>query len=730
VVDNVVTPILVTDPITGIAAPDALLGDEGTDTLSNIEIIRFTNRDANGVAIPNSFTDVFIAPRPATGSPAIVDANGGTPTEGEGLSATTAGIADPNGIAGAFSFQWQVAPVGTAPNGVWTDIAGATASTFTPAQAQVGQILRVAVSFTDGIGTLERVISAPTSGVGDLFTGGAGADTPVLTPFDDVASGNGGADTLNGLAGNDTLNGNGGGDILNGGDGIDTISGGAGNDVLNGDAGNDTLNGNADNDVITGGAGDDTINGGTETDTAVYVGPVTNLVIGGTPATLTVADTLGGQGIDSLVGVEVLRIDGTNYTIVAGTGGADASLNGGNGSQALFGFGGADVLNGGGGSDILNGGAGADTVDGGGGDDFIFQSSTEGRDFVDGGAGSDTYILTGDASVEDFTIMTRAAAIAGGIAVGNLNATTEIVITRNGTNFASVIAQLDNIEEIKINTLLTTANNGNGVVDGGATQGDTVTVVGNFNAPFTSLAFNTIRIEGSKGNDTINISGLTSAHRVVFNSNGGADTIVGTARPQDVIAGVQGFSGSDVQQRVGAAGVESNLQLMELTNRPSVSATNRLADHFATMQSGRETIDIARHADLFLNRHDFLSGLTSARSELFNSFGRADTAIGTIGSQDAIIGIPGVSAIDLQHRVGAGLESDFQLMELVNHTTMSATNDVVDHFARLQSGHEMIGVDFAGHTDLFLSSHDLLSGLDRTGPGNPQTAAGNLLLQL
>jgi hypothetical protein len=216
----------------------------------------------------------------------------------------------------------------------------------------------------------------------------------------------------------------------------------------------------------------------------------------------------------------------------------------------------------------------------------------------------------------------------------------------------------------------------------------------------------------------------------MFDSNGGSDTIIGTVRPQDVIAGVQGFSGNDVQQRVGAAGVESNLQLMELINRPNVSATNHRVDHFAIMQSGREMIDIAGRADLFLSRHDFLSGLTSARSELFNSFGSADTVVGTIGSQDAIIGIPGVSALDLQHRVGAGLESDFQLMELVNHTTMSATNDLVDHFARLQSGHEMIGVDFAGHTDLFLSSHDLLSGLDRTGPGNHQIAADNLLLQL
>ena len=37
--------------------------------------------------------------------------------------------------------------------------------------------------------------------------------------------------------------------------------------------------------------------------------------------------------------------------------------------------------------------------------------------------------------------------------------------------------------------------------------------------------------------DTIDISALTSAHRIVFKSNGGNDTIVGTPRPQDVIEG-------------------------------------------------------------------------------------------------------------------------------------------------------------------------------------------------
>ncbi len=67
------------------------------------------------------------------------------------------------------------------------------------------------------------------------------------------------------------------------------------------------------------------------------------------------------------------------------------------------------------------------------------------------------------------------------------------------------------------------------------TSGDTISVVGDFTT--TSLRYNTITVEGSTALDTVDISGLTSAHRVVFNTNGGGDTIVGPVRPQDVVNG-------------------------------------------------------------------------------------------------------------------------------------------------------------------------------------------------
>ena len=160
---------------------------------------------------------------------------------------------------------------------------------------------------------------------------------------------------------------------------------------------------------------------------------------------------------------------------------------------------------------------------------------------INGGNGVDTYTLSGIAGEsETFTIYTRTEAETAGFGAG-LAAGTEIVITRSSNlDGVAVIAELDNIEEIKINSLLTTDQNGNTMVDGGTTDGDTVVVVGNFgdgNGNGTSLLYNTIRVNGTSANDKVDISGLESDHRVVFTTNGGSDTIIGAVREQDIVNG-------------------------------------------------------------------------------------------------------------------------------------------------------------------------------------------------
>lgn len=469
---------------------------DGTDTLRNMERMRFS--------------DIEIAfNQPATGQPVVSDA---TPTEGQQLTVNMAGVADANGL-GAFSYQWQQSADGV----TWVNIAGATTAAFTPDNNaglvfgdQAGLQLRVSASFTDGGGTVETVVSAATGPTGVNWAGNGANNTLAGTAGDDIGSGGGGNDTLNGNAGNDILN----GDADN-----DTVSGGAGNDTLTGGAGADTL---------TGGANNDSLNGNGGTDTAVFAGAIGTYTVDTSGTDLVVTDNVGPDGIDSLTDIEVLRFNGINYAVVTGTAANNNNLNGAGGaagSQAVFGLGGADSINGGAGNDLINAGAGADTISQTG--------ATGGRDLVNGGAGSDTYTLLGAAGAETFRIYTRAAAEGAGMS--GLNATTEIVVTRNGTSNAQIVAELDNIEELVVNALNVTPA-GPGAPVGGVNGGDIVQVFGDFNQ--TSLNFNTITVNGGRGNDTVDITGLTSEHRLVFNSGGGADTLVGTARPQDVI----GFS--------------------------------------------------------------------------------------------------------------------------------------------------------------------------------------------
>ena len=378
VIDNVVTPILLAD-----GTLDALLGDEGTDTLKNMETLRFTNRDATGAAT-GTFTEVAIGAVAATGAPVIVDANGGTPTEGQTLSTNTTSIVDLNGL-GTFSYQWQVAAVGTPANGAWTNINGATGSSFTPGQAQVSQILRVVVKFTDEIGTLETLTSAATPGVGDLYLGTGGNDTPTLTAFDDVANGVGGSDTLNGLAGNDTLN------------------GGAGNDTMNGGAGNDTMLGGADDDLyIVDSAGD----------------------------VVTEASGEGTDTVNTNLGSYTL---GANVETLTGTSAAGQTLMGNELNNTVNGAGGNDTMFGGAGNDRLVGGAGADAMFGGAGNDTYIVDNTGDTVTEAAGAGTDTVntnlgIYTLGANVENLNFT------GGGNFAGTGNVLTNVIVGGAGND--------------------------------------------------------------------------------------------------------------------------------------------------------------------------------------------------------------------------------------------------------------------------------------------------------
>ena len=90
---------------------------------------------------------------PATGQPTI----GGTAEVGEILTAEISGISDADGLTNvSFSYQWIAED---------TEVAGATSSTYTPVDADVGKTIKVRVSFADGKNNQEALTSEPTASV-------------------------------------------------------------------------------------------------------------------------------------------------------------------------------------------------------------------------------------------------------------------------------------------------------------------------------------------------------------------------------------------------------------------------------------------------------------------------------------------------------------------------------------------------------------------------------------
>lgn len=103
------------------------------------------------------FSASFLTNSTPTGKPSI----SGSATQGNVLTASSTNIDDADGMpnAATISYQWQSSPDGTTN---WTDISGATASTFTTTQTQVNKYLRVVATYTDNFGKAETVTSNPT----------------------------------------------------------------------------------------------------------------------------------------------------------------------------------------------------------------------------------------------------------------------------------------------------------------------------------------------------------------------------------------------------------------------------------------------------------------------------------------------------------------------------------------------------------------------------------------
>ena len=257
----------------------------------------------------------------------------------------------------------------------------------------------------------------------DTINGGDGIDRIYGGNGNDIQRGQGGNDTLYGSDGTDQLNGGTGFDIANytaasaainvnmatggtggdangdtyfgieavyGSDFADTITGNTSTNELRGFDGDDTLDGGSGNDRLFGGNGADTLIGGAGVDIAMYT-----VATAGVTLDLTTGGTGGEAAGDTYSGIEWVfgsdfddNITGDGaVNRLAGNDGDD-TLNGEGGNDRLLGGNGVDTINGGDGVDSIFGQAGDDILSGGAGNDFFFGDS--GADSHDGGADTDT----------------------------------------------------------------------------------------------------------------------------------------------------------------------------------------------------------------------------------------------------------------------------------------------------------------------------------------------------
>jgi Ca2+-binding RTX toxin-like protein len=649
VVRNADNSLTVTDnrPLIG-----GLLANDGVDTLWGIEILRFVDGDVAAPAPPGA----------ATGLPGISDS---TPTEGVPITVNTAAIIDPNGL-GAFSYTWEM----SANNGLSWTVVGSNSPTFTPTQAQVGRILRVQVSFFDGSGNSENLVSLPTSVVGDLYIGTAATNLFTGTPGDDRAQGLAGNDNLNGGAGDDILEGGAGNDTLNGGAGNDQMLGGLGNDtyvvdnsldvvteafgggidtvrspldytlgidlenliltdaavtgtgnalanMITGNAGNNQLRGLAGDDTLDGGLGNDTLDGGAGND--VYI----------VDSSLDVVVEAAGGGSDSVqssvsytLGAEIENLTLSGAALSNGTGNSLANILTGNGANnVLSGLAGNDSISGGLGNDTLNGGDGSDTLNGGAGNDvFVFNSAL-------GAANVDTIadFATGDRLQLDraiFTTLSAGATLTVGEFLGGAGASTATNATQRILFDTTTGALRYDADGNGATASVLVAN----LTAGAPLSAAAIGLVGTPPAPPTSVINGTANADnliGTAANDTINGLGGNDT----INGGAGNDTMVGGPGDDsyvvdsalDVIVELAG-EGTDSVSSTVTTTLAANVENLTLAGTAAINGTGNTLANTLTGNSANNVLSGGAGNDVFV----FNSALGAANVDTIADFATGD----------------------------------------------------------------------------------------------------------
>ncbi len=378
-------------------------GSTGTDTLTNVETLRFADVSIAAAAV------VAVVLTGTSGNDTLIGTTGNDTLTGLGGADRLEGGDGDDFLIGGFTTQIDAQPgdladelLGGAGNDVLfggdgadilsggdgdDDIRGDAGSDIIDGGAGVDLASYRFNNFTTGLALDFRNFAATTNFSWNDGRGGVDQLTSIEALF---VAGTQGDDTI--LGSEFTIPGvYGYANGLNGGSGNDVVTGAGNRDLITGGSGNDTLDGKAGDDDLTGGAGNDSIDGGIGNDTAVFSGVRTDYdvvrLVDGSVRVTDLRSTGALDGVDILAGVESLRFgDGAIVSVSAVSIGTLAN-------DLLIGTANDDVIYGGAGDDYLRGGNGNDVLIGGAGNDSFDESTTaNGDDTIDGGDGDDRIV--------------------------------------------------------------------------------------------------------------------------------------------------------------------------------------------------------------------------------------------------------------------------------------------------------------------------------------------------
>ena len=145
------------------AAPETTVAQDTATSAASSQTASTSTASTSTASSGTAATDTAAATQTAGGG-GVDDGNVETGSfiaiEDDPLIIDASSVVDGDGV-GSMQVQWQISNDGSA----WSNLSGEIRQSFTPRERHVGRLLRVQLSYVDGQGNLETILSPPSSPV-------------------------------------------------------------------------------------------------------------------------------------------------------------------------------------------------------------------------------------------------------------------------------------------------------------------------------------------------------------------------------------------------------------------------------------------------------------------------------------------------------------------------------------------------------------------------------------